>query len=206
MSNPSVITVNGVDGIFVALVHSAGKIDPMAMAAQCLQDATAVAIREAQDFGVIASEVNSYLLENPSIKTIPLPELRRSLWERRVESGLLKKEVDILDSDGKPTGQKKTVSLSREEKNDLATRLEDTLTSYLRAQPDQFFIGKKVGVAIHYVMDGNTKAFRFNNEDWTRITGKSGEMTTPSMPPASGKNPASSGRASTDSTKGGVAA
>lgn len=125
------------------------------------------------DFDSVATEVATYLLQNPALRTISTKELHRSIWDTRVESGTYK---------GK----------SSAEKNAAWTRLETVLPEYLKSNQDLFHVGKKVGVAIRYVpgeqaldKEGNPRFdaegnpvqhYRISDEDWAKLTAKRDEL------------------------------
>ena len=119
------------------------------------------------DFDSAAVEITTFLLANPGLKTIPTSELVRSLWETRVENGELK---------GK----------SQAEKSALFSRLEEVVPEYVKSNTDMFHMGRKTGIAIHYVTgetakdgkgqevfdaEGNpVQAYRTDAETWAKIT------------------------------------
>jgi hypothetical protein len=119
------------------------------------------------DFDSVSVEITTFLLANPALKTIPTSELVRSLWETRVENGELK---------GK----------SQQEKSALFSRLEEVVPEYVKSNTDMFHMGRKTGIAIHYVTgetakdakgqetfdgEGNpVQAYRTDAETWAKIT------------------------------------
>lgn len=119
------------------------------------------------DFDSVAVEIGTFLLANPGMRTIPTQALVRSLWEGRIEAGALK---------GK----------TQDEKSALYSRLEEVVPEYVKSNPDMFHMGRKTGIAIHYVQgetakdkegnpvfdkEGNeVQAYRHNEEEWTKLT------------------------------------
>jgi hypothetical protein len=192
----NIITRDGSQFLLCPIFKTDGVIDVEAIAQRARELASEEHAAETTDFASVAAEVNAYLLENPGLRTVAMPELERSIWERRVEAGLLKKEIDVLDANGKLTGEKKTVPLTRDEKNALADRLSTVLPAYIRSATDRFHVGKKVGVAVRFVEgevmkddEGNpmydatgkeVPRFRHSAEEWAKITEKkSKEGETP---------------------------
>lgn len=130
-----------------------------------LRDALSARIQT--DFDSVAVEINSFLLENPGMRTIPTSALVRSLWERKIEGGELK---------GK----------TQEEKSALYTRLEEVVPEYVKSNAEMFHMGRKTGIAIRFVNgetakdakgaavydgEGNeVQAYRHSAEEWTKLT------------------------------------
>jgi hypothetical protein len=120
-----------------------------------------------EDFDSVSVEITAFLLENPGLKTIPTSALVRNLWERKIEAGLLK---------GK----------SQEDKSAAYARLEEVVPEYVKSNTDMFHMGRKTGIAIHFVpgemakdASGNTvydgagnevQAYRHTPEEWTKLT------------------------------------
>lgn len=120
-----------------------------------------------EDFDSVSVEITAFLLENPALKTIPTSALVRALWERKVEAGLLK---------GK----------SQEEKSIMYARLEEVVPEYVKSNTDMFHMGRKTGIAIHFVpgetvkdANGNVtydkggnevQAYRHTSEEWAKLT------------------------------------
>lgn len=120
-----------------------------------------------QDFDTVAVEIATFLLANPAIKSLKSATLVGAIWDNRVESGQYK-DKDLA-----------TRSADRD-------RLEEVLGNYVRANPDQFHVGQKQGIAFNFVLgdhvtnekgevlkdgEGNpVQRYRWSKEDWTKMT------------------------------------
>src|SRR5436190_20500255 len=113
------ITHKGILGFFVTSLTEDGDFNLDAMTANLVEQVSQDRASATTDFATVAAEINSYLLENPGLRTVTLSTLERNVWERRAENGELK---------GK----------TREEKDALAARLSEVLPNYIRATKDRF--------------------------------------------------------------------
>lgn len=82
------------------------------------------------DFDTIKGELNAWLLTAPGLKTLAEKTIARELWMRRVVNGEVSKDL---------------AARTAEEE-----RLNSVLGAYIRATPEQFHVGKKLGVAFNY--------------------------------------------------------
>jgi len=134
------------------------------------------------DFDSVAAEINAFLLSNPGLKTIASAALVRGIWETRVENGELKGKTQA-------------------EKGALFSKLEETVPEYVKAHPNQFHMGKKTGIAVRFAQGETVKdkegnplydangdevaAFRFTDEEWSKMTAPKAAPAAPPSSPAS---------------------
>lgn len=160
------ITNDGKRGFFILALSEDGAFNLDAMSEDLAKQAAEVEAEQQTDFETVAAEVNAYLLDNPGLRSVPTETLKRSLWERRIESGSLK-------------------GVSPEERTALYDRMSDVVPNYIRSATDRFYIGKKSGILVRFVEgetvkneDGSPKlvngkpaqALRHTDEEWTAKT------------------------------------
>lgn len=137
------------------------------------------------DHDSVAVHVTQFLLANAGLKTCPVSEMVRSIWETRLLDG---------EFEGK----------TREEKNELNARLAEVLPEYLRANDDMFHIGRKTGVAIRFVpgdyqkdsdgdlikdKNGNPiQLYRHSDKEWAVIMQKAAESEARTAAKAAAKS------------------
>lgn len=154
--------------IVVGVVFNAdGSMDSAATTLAFNTSRDTLAAQLQTDFDSVAVEVTTFLLANPALKTIPTSSLVRAIWDARIEAG---------EYAGK----------TREEKDAAFARLDEVVPDYVKANGDQFWMGRKTGIAIREVVgetvkdkdgadvydaQGNTvQAYRHSAEEWTKIT------------------------------------
>lgn len=112
--------------------------------------------RLATDHDSVTVGITTFLMANPALKTVPTTALIRALMNARASTG---------EFAGDFTKQEEAYK-----------RIEEVVPSYIKANPDQFHTGKKLGVAIRYVpgeVDENgAQKYRHSDEEWAKITAK----------------------------------
>lgn len=133
------------------------------------------------DFASVAVGINAFLLQSPGLKTCPTSSLVQALYDSALESGVYV-HAESTDDAGVVTPAR---PFTRQEKDLARNRLETVVPEYVKSLPDQFHMGRKTGVAIHFVTgetvkdaEGNEaygangdpiQAFRHNAEEWAKV-------------------------------------
>ena len=129
------------------------------------------------DFDSVAVDVSTFLISLPGAKSIATPALVRGIYTMRAENGAFK---------GK----------TQEEKDAVFERLSELVPEYVKTHPENFHMGKKLGIAIRHVPghvklddEGNPvttangeqiPVYRYTDEEWSKLTAKKEKDAEPS--------------------------